>query len=259
MKRREWGPMYVSREYEEPGTSFAVHERDVNEQPAFSDEPIMEELTSLDLLDSVRAALPDPTGVAVALRGHNVPLDCGEHPSLGPGHNLLGDHLRRVHMPSEVSPPPSTPPVEYPMPKLISTQRDKSTPEVARDVFNHMSERAHCTVFGGEPLWGYTLPRVKWCSRGGHLSTSWLIEGHPDGRQHRDRLSVVLTAADDVEIDAIPVMPSKRPPPPRSKFARASRLLQHRDPASPPHPDATGFAPQLRGVGGAQSLLWQRR
>ena len=31
MKRPEWGPMYVSSEYEEPGTSFAVHERDVNE------------------------------------------------------------------------------------------------------------------------------------------------------------------------------------------------------------------------------------
>ena len=48
-------------------------------------------------------------------------------------------------------------------------------------------------------------------------------------------------------------MPSKRPPPPRSKFTRASCLLQHRDPASPPHPDATGVASQLRGVGGAQS------
>ena len=64
---------------------------------------------------------------------------------------------------------------------------------------------------------------------------------------------MVLTAADDVEIDAIPLMPSKRPPLLRSKFARASRLLQHRDPASPPHPDATGVASQLRGVGGAQS------
>ena len=63
----------------------------------------------------------------------------------------------------------------------------------------------------------------------------------------------MLTAADDVEVDATPVMPSKRPPLPRSKFARASRLLQHRDPASPPHPGATGVACQLRGVGGAQS------
>ena len=37
------------------------------------------------------------------------------------------------------------------------------------------------------------------------------------------------------------------------KFARTIRLLQHRDPASPPHPGATGVASQLRGVGGAQS------
>ena len=128
-----------------------MHERDVNEQPAFSDEPSMEELTSLDLLDFVRAAPPDPTGVAVAVQGDTVPWDFGEHPSLGRGHNSLGDHVRQVHMPSEVSPPPSPPPVVYPMPELISRQRDKSTPEVVRDIFNHMSERPHCTVFGREP------------------------------------------------------------------------------------------------------------
>ena len=58
----------MSCEYEAPGTRFAVQERDVHEQPAYSDEPFMEELTSLDLLDSVRAAPPDPTGVAVAVR-----------------------------------------------------------------------------------------------------------------------------------------------------------------------------------------------
>ena len=95
--------------------------------------------------------------------------------------------------------------------------------------------------------------RVQRCSRDAHLNTSWLVDGHPDRRQHRDRLSVVLTAADDVEVDAIPVMPSKRPPLPRSKFARASRLLQHRDPASPPQPGATGVPSQLRGVRGTQS------
>ena len=37
-----------------------------------------------------------------------------------------------------------------------------------------------------------------------------VIDGHPDRRQHPDRLSVVLTAADQVEVDdAIPVLPSK--------------------------------------------------
>ena len=140
MQRPDRNPQYVSRDYEEPGTSFAVHERDVNEQPAHSDEPFMEELTSLDLLDSVRAAPPDPTGVAVAGRGDNVPWDRGEHPALSRSHNSLGDHLRKVHMPGEVSPPPSPPPVEYPMPELISRQRDRHTPEVVRDIFTYMSE-----------------------------------------------------------------------------------------------------------------------
>ena len=73
MQRPDWNPLYVRRDNEEPGTSIAVHERDVNEQPTYSDEPFMEELTSLDLLDSVRAPPPDPTGVAVAVRGDNVP------------------------------------------------------------------------------------------------------------------------------------------------------------------------------------------
>ena len=139
------------------------------------------------------------------------------------------------------------------MPEMICRQRNRHTPEVVRDIFNLMSERAHASVFGGETSWGYSLPRVKRCSRDGHLSTSWVIDGHEDMRQHRDRLSVKLTAAADVEADAVLVLPSKRPPPPRPKFARTSCLLQHRDPASPSHPSATGFASQLREVGGAQS------
>ena len=102
------------------------------------------------------------------------------------------------------------------MPELISRQRDRHTPEIVRDIFTDMSERAHGTVFGGKPSWGYSLPRVKRCSRDGHLSTSWVIDGHEDRRQHRDRLSVKLTTADDVEADAIPVLLSKRPPPPSS-------------------------------------------
>ena len=60
----------------------------------------------------------------------------------------------------------------------------------------------------------------------------------------------MLTGPDDVEVNAIPVMPSKRPPLPRSMFARASRLQQHRDQT---HAGATRVASQLRGVGGAKS------
>ena len=87
----------------------------------------MKEHTSVDLLDSVRAAPPDPTCVTVAVRGNNVPWACGEHPDLGRSHNLLGDHLLKKLNRGEVSPPPSPPPVEYPMPELVSRQRDKKT------------------------------------------------------------------------------------------------------------------------------------
>ena len=94
------------------------------------------------------------------------------------------------------------------------------------------------------------------------------LSNSTDGRQHRDRLSVMVPAADDVEADAILVLLPKRPPPPRSKFARASRLVQHRDPASPPHPGATGDASQLREVGclcygrggeGSEAAVWGAR
>ena len=66
------------------------------------------------------------------------------------------------------------------MPELIITKRDKCTPEVVCGIFTHMPERTHGFVFGGETSWGYTQPRVKRYSRNGHLSTSWLIDGHPD-------------------------------------------------------------------------------
>ena len=31
---------------------------------------------------------------------------------------------------------------------------------VYNNIFIHMSERAHASVLGGEPSWGYSLPRV---------------------------------------------------------------------------------------------------
>ena len=68
MERPYWGPMYVNRECEKPGTSFAVHARDVHEQAEYSDDPFMEELKSLDLFASMRAAPLDPTGLLLLLR-----------------------------------------------------------------------------------------------------------------------------------------------------------------------------------------------
>ena len=41
----------------------------------------------IDLFNSVRAALPHLTGEAVAVRGDNLPWECGEHSALGRRHN----------------------------------------------------------------------------------------------------------------------------------------------------------------------------
>ena len=127
-------------------------------------------------------------------------------------------------------------------------------PEIARDIFDHMSERIHAGVFVGEASWGHTLPRIARYSQHGHCSTSRCIDDHPERRKHRDGFSAVLTAADEVEVEnAVEVLPSRRPPLPRLKFGRASCKLQHREPAMPPHPDATRVASQLRGAGGEKS------
>ena len=53
----------------------------------------------MDLFSSVRAAPPDPTGEAVAVRGDNLPWECGEHPALGQRHNDMSysAHIIRQH------------------------------------------------------------------------------------------------------------------------------------------------------------------
>ena len=73
------------------------------------------------------------------------------------GHNALGDQVRDVRMPSEMSPPPLSPLAVQRTTVLISRQQTMSTPEVARDTFDHMSERTHATVSGRLASWGHTL------------------------------------------------------------------------------------------------------
>ena len=48
------------------------------------------------LFDSVRAAPPDPTGEAVAVRGDNLPWECGEHPALGQRHNDKSQLISKI-------------------------------------------------------------------------------------------------------------------------------------------------------------------
>ena len=72
--------LYDRAKTEAAGDAFAVDERAADEAVPYSDEPFMEELRGIDLFDSIRAAPPDPTGDAVAVRGDNLPWECGEHP-----------------------------------------------------------------------------------------------------------------------------------------------------------------------------------
>ena len=88
-------PQYEKGTHEEEcmGNMFDVAMRDVREHDAYDDEPFMEELAGLDMFDSIRAAPPDPKGEAVAVRGDDVPWDCGEHPALGHRHNDMSQNL----------------------------------------------------------------------------------------------------------------------------------------------------------------------
>ena len=65
---------------------------------------------------------------------------------------------------------------------------------------------------------------------------------------------MVFPQSEEVKIvDALPVQPSTRPSPPRSRLAKASRLLRCSSPVPQPTSYATGLAPQLRGMGGEKT------
>ena len=85
--------LYDRAKTEAAGDAFAVDERAADEALPYFDEPFMEELRGIDLFDSVRAAPQDPTGEAVAVRGDNLPWECGEHPALGQRHNDMSQTL----------------------------------------------------------------------------------------------------------------------------------------------------------------------
>ena len=82
-----------SPEGERMGTVVDVAVRDVGEHDEYADGPFMEELAGLDRFDDIRDTPPDPTGEAVAVRGDNVPWDCGEHRALGHWHNNMSQTL----------------------------------------------------------------------------------------------------------------------------------------------------------------------
>ena len=248
-------PLYEkgTHEDERMGTVFRVAVRDESEHDGYADEPFMEELAGQDMFDSIRAAPPDPKGEAVAVRGDNIPWDCGEHPTLGHKHNDMSQTLHSHHVrplpPSTKSPPPQLDSVV-----LISRHRHRDTPEVVKDIFNHVTELAHAEMFGGPAIWGRGIPKEDSYNKHGHVATHSCAATVPGSTRHRDRSVVVFSHADDINVqDAIRVVRNLREAPRRSRFAKATRLLTNRTPVPQPTSDATGVAPQLRGMGGEKT------
>ena len=245
--------LYDRAETEAAGDAFAVDERAADEALPYSDERFMEELRGIDLFDSTRAAPPDPTGEAVAVRGDNLPWECGEHPALGQRHNDMSQtlHTHRVRQRSADS-PLHEPDVESAV--LASRQRHKSTPDMVYDVFNYVTDKAHAEAFGEPPLWGSGLPKDKRFVEYGHVGTRSCQSVLPGTTRHRDRGVVVFAQSKELKIvDAFPVQASTRSLPPRSWYAKASRLLRCSLPVPQPTSDATGVAPQLRGMEGEKT------
>ena len=126
-------PQYEKGTHEEErmGTVFAVAMHDVREHDAYDDEPFIEELAGLDMFDSIREAPPDPKGEAVAVRGDNVPWDCGEHPGLGHRHNDMSQTLHTHHVPF-LPPGTKSPSPQLGRAVLISRRRNRDTHERSR-------------------------------------------------------------------------------------------------------------------------------
>jgi hypothetical protein len=248
-------PLYEkgTHEDERMGTVFQVAVRDESEHAAYADEPFMEELAGLDMFDSIRAAPPDPKGEAVAVRGDNVPWDCGEHPALGHRHNDMSQTLYSHHVPP-LPPGQKSPPPQLDSAVLISRHRHRDTPEVVKDIFNHVTDQAHAEVFGGPALWGRGIPKEDSYNKHGHVATHSCAAAVPGSTRHRDRSVVVFSHADDINVqDAIRVVRNLREAPRRSRFAKATRLLTNRTPVPQPTSDATGVAPHMRGMGGEKT------
>ena len=107
--------------------------REVGEHAAYTVEPFMAELAGLDMFNSIRTAPPDPTGEAVAVQGHNIPWECGDHPALGQRHNDMSQTWYNHNLPPL---PPSTksPAPQLDSAMLIIRRCNRDTPEVVKDI-----------------------------------------------------------------------------------------------------------------------------
>ena len=202
--------------------------RDVGEHDAYADQPFMEELAGLDMLNSIRGAQSNPIREAVAVRGENVPWDCGEHPAVGHRHNDMSQTLYTHHVPP-LPPGTQSPPPQLDSALLISRRCNRDTREVVKDIFNFVTYRAHAETFGGPVLWIRGVPREDAFNKYGHVVTQSCVIAVPGSTMHGDRHVVVFSQAADIIVqDAIKVVPNTREAPRRSRFAKATRLLTNR-------------------------------
>ena len=159
------------------------------------------------------------------MNSDNLPRECGEHPAQGQRHNDISQtlHTHRVRQRSKDS-PVHAPGVESAV--LISRQRHKFTPDVATDIFNYVTDKAHTEAFAAPPLWRSGLPDDERFGKYGHAGTRSCQSVLPSTTRHRDRDVVVFAQSEEVKIvDAFPVQPSTRGAPPRSRLAKPSRRL----------------------------------
>ena len=63
---------YERVEGEDAGSTLQILDDPYGPEEPYSDDPFIDELKDLDILDSVRAAPPDPTAKSIAVRGDNV-------------------------------------------------------------------------------------------------------------------------------------------------------------------------------------------
>ena len=89
------------------------------------------------------------------------------------------------------------------------------------------------------------MPRSDSFIRFGHVATQSCATAVPGSTRNQDRHVVDFSEFADINVkNGIKVQPSMRGAPPRSRFAKASRLLKHRKAVPQPTSAATGVAPQ---------------
>ena len=116
----------------------------------------------------------------------------------------MSQTLHSHHVPP-LPPGTKSPPPQLDNAVLISRHRHRDTPEVVKDIFNHVPDQAHAQTFGGPALWGRGVPREDSFNKHGHVATHSCAAALPSSTRHRDRSVAVFSHADDINVQ----LPSK--------------------------------------------------